>query len=156
MSQDDPKKSTMKKLERFGLARRVDARKCRSSMILTPFADRYLTRNDLKIYRRKGICIIEGSWNRIESVRDFRSQEERLLPVIVPANPVNYGKPGKLSSVEALASALFIMGLENEAREILSKFKWGPTFLEMNRVLLSDYSGCSTQDEISKVQEAYF
>ncbi|AKA48404.1 ribosome biogenesis protein [uncultured archaeon] len=156
MGQDDPKKSTMKKLERFNLAERVNLRRCKSSLMLTPFADRYLLRDDVKLYRRKGICIIEGSWNRIDSVKDIRGQEERLLPVLVPANPVNYGKPGKLSSSEAVSSALFIMGLVDEASEIMSKFKWGPTFLEMNLNLLNDYSECRTQKDVEEVQDSYF
>lgn len=156
MGQDDPKRSTMKKLERQGLARKVDHRKCRDSMMLTPYAERFLLKDDARIYRRKGLCIIEGSWNRIESVKDLRSHDERLLPVLIPANPVNYGKPGILSSAESAASAFYIMGLVDEAEEIMSKFSWGTTFLEINGNLLKDYSLCRNRDEVLKVQEDYF
>ncbi len=156
MGQDDPKRSTMKKLERLGLARSVDRRRCRSSMMLTPYAERYLLSDDIRLYRRKGLCIIEGSWNRIESVKALRSADERLLPVLVPANPVNYGKPGKLSSAESVASAFFIMGMEQEAEEVMSKFNWGPTFIEMNRNLLKDYALCRSREDVIRVQSEYF
>lgn len=156
LGQDDPKKSTMKKLERLGLGLRVDKRKCTGSLMLSPYADRYITKTDSKICSRRGLCVIEGSWNKIESIHEIRGEEERKLPVVVPANPVNYGKPGKLSSVEAAAAALYIMGIRPFAEEILSKFKWGPVFIDMNRELLDEYSDCVTQSDVLNVQDSYF
>ncbi len=156
LAQDDPKKSTMRKLERFRLARRIDRRGCERRLLLSPFAESMLLPVDAPLFKRTGLCIVEGSWNRISSVGEIRSKHERKLPVLVPANPVNYGKPGKLSSVEAASASLFILGSREMASELLSKFKWGPGFLKLNANLLEDYSKCTTQEEIAEVENAYF
>ena len=61
--------------------------------------------------------------------------EPRKLPNIVPANPVNSGKIGKLSTAEAIGSALMICGEKGQAETVMSIFKWGPAFLELNSLV---------------------
>lgn len=156
LKQDDPKKSTMKKLERFGLASVVPVQKGARSLSLTPYSETYLLPSDRELAEKVGLHTLDGSWNRIDSIRELKLRLPRRLPVLVPVNPVNFGKPGKLSSVEAMAGALFIMGFREEAGAILSKFNWGNYFLVMNAEPLEAYSLCTTQDEVVKTENEFF
>jgi pre-rRNA-processing protein TSR3 len=65
---------------------------------------------------------------------------------------VNFGRPTKLSTVEALAAALYIAGFKDEALKILSIFKWGHTFIELNREMLEKYAHAGGSSEIVKLQ----
>jgi pre-rRNA-processing protein TSR3 len=75
---------------------------------------------------------------------------------MLAANPTNYSKLGKLSSVEALAGSLFIFGYEDKAIMLLNKFKWGPTFFELNKDLLRDYFNAASSEAIMEIERQYF
>jgi pre-rRNA-processing protein TSR3 len=77
------------------------------------------------------------------------------VPFLIAANPVNFGKPMHLSCVEALAAALIITGFLEEADILLQKFKWGPTFIDLNREYLEVYIDCETSEEIMQAQEEF-
>jgi pre-rRNA-processing protein TSR3 len=80
----------------------------------------------------------------------------RRMPALLAANPVNYSKLGKLSSAEALAGALFILGERDIAVEIMNKFKWGHTFLDLNLDLLQEYSAAETAEQLAIIEREYF
>jgi pre-rRNA-processing protein TSR3 len=74
------------------------------------------------------------------------------LPILIAGNPTNYAKATKLSTVEALAGALYIAGFKAEAKKVLSIFTWGHTFLELNADLLETYAAAKDSAEIVKMQ----
>ena len=109
---------------------------------------------DKDIMSAKGAAVIDCSWARLDDTpfNKMKSRHPRLLPWLVAANPVNYGKPCKLNCVEALAAAFYICGYKDVAEIYMSRFSWGPSFLEMNRELLDKYSCCKTSEEVLKIQ----
>src|SRR2546427_9991842 len=102
------------------------------AILLTPEADRALSPADGRPAGRPGLAIVDVSWRR-GTFPTAPQAVARALPYLLAANPVNYGKPFVLSSVEAMAAALVIFGRPEEARTILSKFTWGGQFLALNQ-----------------------
>jgi pre-rRNA-processing protein TSR3 len=75
---------------------------------------------------------------------------------MLAANPTNYAKLGKLSSVEALAGALYILNEKDLAVRMMDKFKWGHTFLQLNTNLLDDYATAETEEQVIELEAEYF
>ena len=138
--QDDPKKCTAKRLERFNLSSNYNSFKNLPprGIVLDPFSDKILSTNDSILAEVGGIVGVDCSWKlagqTFEKLR-LMGLEPRKLPNIVPANPVNSGKIGKLSTAEAIASALMICGNRSQAEKLMSVFKWGPAFLALNSII---------------------
>ena len=78
-----------------------------------------------------------------------------VVPYLVAANTVNYGRPWRLNCVEALAACFAICNHMDWAEAILEPFRYGQAFLDINRDLLSRYSKCADSDEVKKVEEEY-
>ena len=135
--QDDPKKCTAKRLEKFNLSDNHSSFKTLPPMgiVLDPFSTNELNSDDIPLAEVGGIVGVDCSWNKApETFSRLRLMglEPRSLPYVIPANPVNSGKAGKLTTAEAIASALLICGQNLHAEEIMSIFKWGPAFIEIN------------------------
>ena len=135
--QDDPKKCTAKRLEKFGLSFNYNSFKKLPprGIVLDPFSDKILSANDSILAEVGGIVGVDCSWKMaVQTFAKLRLMglEPRKLPNVVPANPVNAGKIGKLSTAEAIASALMICGDKSQAEKVMSVFNWGPAFLELN------------------------
>ena len=135
--QDDPKKCTAKRLEKFNLSDNHSSFKTLPPMgiVLDPFSANELNSDDIPLAEVGGIVGVDCSWNKApETFSRLRLMglEPRSLPSVIPANPVNSGKAGKLTTAEAIASALLICGQNLHAEEIMSIFKWGPAFIEIN------------------------
>ncbi len=159
MHQDDPSKCTSAKMRRLGLARPVQpARISREALVLNPAASVPACPSDRQYALRGGIVVIDCSWVRAAEV--FRNGRynglQRRLPSLLAGNPTNYAKLASLSSLEAVAATLYIMNFIDLAKRFLSIYKWGDTFLTLNRDPLDEYSKAKDADEIQKIEAEYF
>ena len=151
--QDDPKKCTAAKLVRFGLANKVTTIRSKT-ILLHPFSINTLMNKEKNEIR--SITAVDCSWNRAEKMFEKKySGIPRKLPPLLAGNPVNYSKINKLTTVEALASAAFILGNEELCYNLLAKFNWGHTFLELNENLLKDYRNAKSEDDVNSIITEY-
>ncbi|CAG0907357.1 unnamed protein product, partial [Cyprideis torosa] len=154
----DPKRCSGRKLLRLGLIQslRLGGRRF-PGVVLTPRAESTISPADSALVSKAGLAVVDCSWASLDSVpwSSIKAAHPRLLPFLVAANPVNYGKPCQLSCVEALAAALYIVGLPEEARLILRSFGWGDEFLSLNGELLSLYAQCRDAAEVIRTQKEY-
>ena len=158
MGQDDPKKCSSAKLNRFGYVREIFrfSQIPANAIVLNPLSSLVLIPQDRK-FLHYGLVVVDCSWERFkEAFRAGTRGVQRRLPSLLAANPINYGKIGKLSSVEAWAAALCVMGDEKEAELILSKFKWGPNFLILNEEPLKEYSLSGNIEAVLEAERSYF
>jgi len=156
-NQCDPKKCSGRKLARAGLVKCLKIKQRFPGIVLTPTAELCLSPKDKDIMLDKGLAVVDCSWARIEEtpLAALRPKYGRLLPFLVAANPINYGRPCQLSCVEALAAAMHIVGLPQLAKSYLAKFTWGHSFIELNQELLDEYAACTDSKAVIAAQTNY-
>ncbi|MFQ6025405.1 MAG: DUF367 family protein [Nitrosopumilaceae archaeon] len=165
LHQDDPKKNTAAKLVKFGLAKSV-RKTFKKTMVLNPFAEKFVLHSDKKLVN--SITGIDCSWNLANKTFTKKFQGvQRKLPPLLAGNPMNYAstynyakkaiysKLNKLTTAEAIAGAVYVMGFEDLALDLLNKFKWGHTFFDLNKDLLEDYSKTNSQEEVISIAKDY-
>ncbi|GFR50534.1 hypothetical protein Agub_g12804, partial [Astrephomene gubernaculifera] len=157
LGQCDRKRCTGTRLARQGLVRELRLGQTFPGVILSPAGQRAVSPEDAPLIRSRGLAVVDCSWNRLDDVPfgRIKGAAPRLLPFMVAANPVNYGRPCKLSCAEAFAAALFLCGLREEAVAVLSRFKWGHSFFSTNAELLSRYAACANAAEVIAAQNEY-
>ena len=158
--QCDPKKCTALKLKRHGLIEIVKRIKLipRGAIVLNPLAEKAFSPADRSRIQRYGLAALDCSWEKAQKILKSSLKIRRFsrcLPYLIAANPVNYGIPTKLSTVEALSAALYIAYFREEAKKLLGIFKWGDTFLRLNRELLDKYSAAKNSKEIVELTKFF-
>jgi pre-rRNA-processing protein TSR3 len=149
-NEDDPKKCTARKLKRFKLAVFIN-RIPRNGVILYSDSPTRLSPADNSFLY---LVAVDVSWENVDNYH-FTFEKSRSLPYLLAANPVNYGKPYKLSTVEALAAAYYIMGKKEIAIRLLQKFSWGMQFVNLNENPLNDYSKANDSKGIEEIEKLY-
>lgn len=157
VGQCDPKRCTGRKLSRFGMIETLRLGTRFNGIILSPMGTRCVSKDDIDIINTHGLAVIDCSWAKLDETpfSKMKGHNPRLLPFFLASNNVNYGKPCQLSCAEALAATLFIMGYTDESKQLLSKFKWGSSFFDINSEILDAYSNCKTSEELIEAQSTY-
>ncbi|BCS24647.1 ribosome biogenesis TSR3 family protein [Aspergillus puulaauensis] len=153
----DPKRCSGKRLMHFGLMRELAIGQKFQGVVVSPNAKKVVSPADRELLEQYGAAVVECSWVRVQEVPWARigGKCERLLPYLIAANTVNYGKPWRLNCVEALAACFYICGHEDWAQEVLKHFRYGEAFLEINSQLLKRYAACETEEDVKRTEEEW-
>ena len=164
LDQDDPKKCTARKLGKRKLATLHfnTRRPPRRGYLLDPSAGIILGPDDIPLINKgASLVTLDCSWKRLdESLNQIRKISPRLdgrtLPLVLAANPVSWGQPGRLSTAEALAMCLVLMNHDDQAQRLLSPFSWGDQFFLLNEEPLLAYKNAHSREELIDLQWEFF
>ncbi len=164
LAQDDPKKNTAVLSSKRGditLHKRVNTLP-KKGIILEPLCGKIFGPEDHNLLTQLNGSLVglDCSWKQIESsveqVMRRTRLKPRMLPLFLAANPVNWGKPGKLTTIEALAAATYLTGNREQASKLLSGFRWGERFIELNYEPLEEYSSAKSSADLVELQFEFF
>ncbi|KAJ5948614.1 hypothetical protein N7454_001921 [Penicillium verhagenii] len=157
MGHCDPKRCSGKRLMKLNLMRELHIGQRFAGVIVSPNAKKIISPADKELMEQQGAAVVECSWVRVKEVPWSRigGKCERLLPYLIAANTVNYGKPWRLNCAEALAACFCICGHLEWAEEIMKPFSYGQAFLDINAELFKLYAACTDEEDIKKTEEAW-
>jgi pre-rRNA-processing protein TSR3 len=142
---------------RLGLMRELHLGQRHNGVIITPNGKHVISPADREVMDAYGAAVVECSWARTKEVQWSKvgGRCERLLPYLVAANTVNYGKPWRLNCVEALAAAFYICGHPDWAEAVLAPFSYGESFIKINSSLLKKYAACTDEADVKRTEEEW-
>ena len=153
--QNDPKRDSGSKLKRLGYAGLLKIGYPFNGIVLSSEATIYVTKEDAQIISDNGIGGINCSWNRLDEIpfdKMGKGRHQRILPRLLAANSVNYGRPFKLNTAEAMAACLYIAGFKDQAHTLLESFSYGEEFFKINADAFERFCACNNSKEAEKVQ----
>jgi len=152
--QCDSKRCTGRKLARLHMIQTLSlAGSSWRGVILSPEGRQAVSPADRVLVETHGISVIDCSWALVDGLPYHKMKGvARLLPYIVAANSVNYGKPFKLSCAEAIAATLHIVGKKLDAVRVMAQFSWGMEFLKINGELLDLYAEAKDSEGVVAAQ----
>jgi pre-rRNA-processing protein TSR3 len=165
LEEDDPRRCTGHRLLERGLVRRASGRRDGrpEPITLDPFARAPLCARDRERAESAGFLVVDGSWNRLSARSRLSTTEgrsgrgsSRRLPLLVATNPQHFGRWTQLTTAEALAAAVYLVGRPREAERLLAGLRGGPAFLEINRARLDRFARASSRDEVTAAEREIF
>ena len=146
------------KLQRLGYATVMKIGKSFSGIVLSSDATIMINPSDKSCALKQGISAINCSWNRLDEIpfdKMGKPRNQRILPYLLAANSVNYGKPYKMNTAEAMAASLYILGFKLDAEKLLSSFSSGEEFIRLNFDALEAYSNCRDGLEVKERSDCF-
>lgn len=134
----------------------------KKGIILEPLCGKVFGPEDHALLNEQNGALVglDCSWAHIETsveaVMKRTRLQPRMLPLLLAANPVNWGKPGKLTTAEAMAAVLYLLGRREQAEQILGSFRWGQRFFELNKEPLDAYSEATSSQDLVALQFEFF
>ena len=127
-------------------------------MLLSSEGTALLSKEDLAQSMKQGLGVVDCSWNEILKhnsvpIKSLKCRTHRLLPWLVAANQVNYGKPMHLNCAEAVIAGLYLLGFKEDACSLAQKVSYGEQFILLNQEYLDRYEACSTAEEVEAAQK---
>jgi len=157
-NQCDPKKCTGIRLSRMkkGTILKNMKQIPPRGVVLNPVSEVAFSRADRDAILQSGLIGLDCSWKQAEAIfANSTLGAQRALPYLLAANPINTYKPIKLSTAEAIAAALYIAGFKEQAEDVMSVFKWGSSFITLNKELLDAYAECESSTKVVEVQKEF-
>ncbi len=156
--EDDPRKNTALKMVRKNLALKIHPRHVKGEpVVLNPYSPYYLGRWVKPLIDKYGLIVLDASWKKLEPYKFKKIRGKHYkLPPLLPGNPINYGKPCILSSIEAVAATLYITDYIEKYLELIQLYKWMNTFHKLNQELLETYRRQETIEKlVEKIKETW-